>query len=127
MSAASTMPRPDRRLLYRTLAVAVFLCAIAFAIRYLLIELPSTVAICDGGGAPWWCGAREAIVQVFYNDIVGIMSLVLGLFALLLGGRSVATVLAVAAIISAAPSIVLYSTDYATPAFLLGLIRLLRG
>jgi len=118
---------PERRLLVRVLGWAAFLCAVAMAIRYLVIELQPVALLCEASSPPWWCGVREAIVQIFYSDAVGVMSLCMGLVALFLGGRPTGAMWAIAAIIWAAPSIVLYSADYATPAFLLGLIRLLRG
>ena len=127
MSAAGVVSAPDRRLLIRVLAWAGFLCAVAIAFRYLVIELQPVAAICEESGAPWWCAVREAVIVTFYSDMVGIMSLGMGLVALLLGGRSAGPVWAIAAVIWAAPSIVLYSADFAAPAFLLGLIRLLRG
>jgi hypothetical protein len=127
MSSASVASAPDRRLLYRTLGWAIFLCVVAIAFRYLVIELQLVAALCEEGGGPWWCAIRESIIRTFYSDAVGIMSLGMGIVALLLGGRASAQQWAIAAIIWAAPSIVIYSADYATPAFLLGLIRLLRG
>lgn len=127
MSAASVVSAPDRRLLIRVLLWAAFLCAIAIAFRYLVIEFRPVASICEEAAAPWWCEIREAVIRIFYSDMVGIMSLGMGLVALLLGGKAAAPVWAIATIIWAAPSIVLYSADYAAPAFVLGLIRLLRG
>lgn len=127
MSMSVVSAATERRVLVRVLGWAAFLCAIAIAFRYLVIELQPVAAMCEGGGGPWWCAIREAVIQIFYSDLVGIMSLAMGLIALLLGGKSSGPIWAIAAIIWAAPSIVLYSADYATPAFVLGLIRLLRG
>lgn len=127
MSAASAVSVTDGRLLIRTLAAAAVLCAVAIAFRYLVIELQPVAAMCEEAGAPWWCAIREAIIRIFYSDVVGVMSLGMGIVALLLGGRASAHQWAIAAMIWASPSIVLYSADYAAPAFLLGLIRLLRG
>lgn len=118
---------PERRLLVRVLGWAAFLCALAMAMRYLVIELQPVALLCEAASPPWWCGVREAIIQIFYSDAIGIMSLCMGGVALLLGGRPSGVMWAIAAIIWAAPSIVLYSADFATPAFLLGLLRLLRG
>lgn len=128
MSAVSAVAAPDRRVLVRTLVAAAILCALSIAFRYLVIEFQPVALLCEGGGVtPWWCGVREAVITIFYSDAVGMMSLGMGLVALLLGGRRTGAVWAVAAIIWASPAIVLYSADYAAPAFLLGLIRLLRG
>ncbi len=125
--SASVAAIPERRLLVRVLGWAAFLCALAMAVRYLVIELQPVAQLCEASGPPWWCGAREAIIQIFYSDAIGMLSLGLGGVALLLGGRPSGAIWAIAAIVLAAPSIVLYSADFATPAFLLGLLRLLRG
>lgn len=110
----------------QVLLLAAALCAIAIAFRYLVVERQPVALLCEAAGAPWWCAIRESIIRLFYSDMIGIVSLGCGLVALLLGGRSGARWWAIAAVVSAAPSIVLYSADYAAPAFLLGLIRLLR-
>jgi hypothetical protein len=82
---------PERRLLVRVLKWAAFLCALAMAIRYLVIELQPVALLCEASSPPWWCGVREAIIQIFYSDAVGIMSLCMGGVALLLGGRPTAS------------------------------------
>lgn len=125
-SAAAEGDTRQRRVV-RVLIWAGALCAIAIAFRYLVIELRPVAEFCEDSGAPWWCAIREAIIRIFWSDLVGMMSLGMGIVALLLGGRQAGSVWAIAAIIWAAPSIVLYSADYAAPAFLLGLIRLIRG
>lgn len=112
--------------LIRVLAWAAALCAVAIAFRFLVIEFPPVAAICLESNPSWWCAVRETIIVTFYSDTVGVISLFLGLVALLIGGRPGGTLLAIAAVISAAPSIVLYSADFAVPALLLGLLRLLR-
>ncbi len=124
--SASVVSAPERRLLSGVLASAAGLCALAIGFRYLIIERQPIAEFCEAAGAPWWCAIREGIIVTFYSDMVGIMSLVMGLLALLLGGRPSGRFWAIAAIIWAAPSIVLYSADYAAPAFLLGLVMLVR-
>ena len=115
----------DRRLLRRVLTWAVLLCLSALAFRHLVIEFQPVVGLCVVNDAPWWCVIRQAIIQTFYSDGIGIISLCLGLVALF-GSRTYGPMWAIATIVLAAPSIVLYSADYAVPAFLMGLIRLLR-
>ena len=125
--ATSLVAAPsDQRRLIRVLAWAACLCALAIAFRHLVIEFQPVASLCMESTVPWWCGIREFVIQTFYSDAVGIMSLGMGLAALLLGGRRTGYIWAIAAIIWASPSIVLYSADYAVPAFLLGLLRLLR-
>ena len=117
----------DRRRLIRVLAWAGGLCAVAIAFRFLVIEYQPVATICLESSPPWWCAVREAIIKTFNSDAVGMISLGLGLVALLLGRRPADAIFAIAAVILAAPSIVLYSADFAVPALLLGLLRLLRG
>ena len=115
----------DRRLLRLVLTWAAALCLLALAFRFLVIEFQPVASYCLVEGAPWWCAIRQAIIQTFYSDGVGIISLAMS-FVALFGSRPYGPMWAIAAIVLAAPSIVLYSADYAVPAFLLGLIRLLR-
>ena len=126
MTAPGIAAPADRRLLRRVLAWAAGLCLIALAFRHLAIEFPPVAGLCLVTDAPWWCAIRQAIIQTFYSDGVGFISLVLG-FVALFGGRTQGPMWAIATIVLAAPSIVLYSADYAVPAFLMGLIRLLRA
>lgn len=127
MSSIVVSAPSGRRLLFSVLAWAALLCATAMAFRYLVVEFQPVAALCTESGALWWCGIREGIIHIFYSDAVGIMSLGMGLTALLLGGRPSGFIWAIAAVIWAAPSIVLYGADFAVPAFLLGLLRLLRA
>lgn len=125
MTAPGVAAPADRRLLRLVLTWAAALCVLALAFRHLVIEFQPVAGYCLINGVPWWCGVRQAIIQTFYSDGVGIISLVMGLAALF-GSRSYGPMWAIATIVLAAPSIVLYSADYAVPAFLMGLIRLLR-
>lgn len=125
--SASVVSSPDRRLLHRTLIWAGAICVLTIAFKYLVVEQPAIAAICESDAPAWWCPIREAIIRLFYPRIPGIASLVCGVIALLLGGHRSARWWSVAAILLAAPSIVLWGADYAAPALVLGLIRLLRG
>lgn len=116
----------DRGRLIRVLAWAAGLCAMAIAFRFLVIEFQPVATLCLESTPPWWCAVRETVIRTFYSDAVGMISLGFGFVALLLGRRPADWILAIAAVITAAPSIVLYSADFAVPAFLLGLLRLLR-
>ncbi len=123
----AAVPVENRRLLVRVLIWAAVVCAVAVAIKYLVVERPAISAICESDAPAWWCAIRETIIRVFYVGYPSYLSLALGVVALLSAGRTWARWWAIAAIILAAPSIVLWGADYAAPAFLLGLIRLLRG
>jgi hypothetical protein len=124
---ASVDSPPGRRLLRRVLISAGVICALMIAFKYLVIEQPAISALCESDAPAWWCTIRELTVRLFYPRIPGIASLVCGIIALLMGGHPTARWWAVAAVILAAPSIVLWGADYAAPGFVLGLIRLLRG
>ena len=126
MTARRIAAPADRRLLRLVLTWAAFLCLLALAFRHLVIEFQPVAEICMVNDVPWWCAFRQAVIQTFYSDGIGIISLCLGLVALF-GSRTYGPMWAIATIVLASPSIVLYSADYAVPAFLLGLIRLLRG
>lgn len=124
--SASVSPGPERRLLFGVLGCAAGLCAIAIAFRYLIIERQAIAEMCEAAGAPGWCQVREGIIVTFYSDTIGVVSLLMALLALVLSGRIGGRFWAIAAIVWSAPSIVLYSADYAVPAFLLALIMLVR-
>jgi hypothetical protein len=126
MSASVDSPS-GRRSLRRGLIWAGVICALMIAFKYLVVEQPAVSALCESDAPAWWCTIREMIIRLFYPRIPGIASLVCGIIALLLGGHRTARRWAVAAVILAAPSIVLWGADYAAPGFVLGLIRLLRG
>ena len=125
--SASVVSSSERRLLLRVLLWAAVLCALSVAFKYLVVEQQAIAAICESDAPAWWCQVRESIIVFFYNRYPAIASLALAIVALLLGGHRSARYWAILAIILAAPSIVLWGADYAAPAFLLGLIRLLRG
>jgi hypothetical protein len=125
--AGSLASNPERRRLIRILGWVVFLGAVAIAFRYLVIELRPVAELCESTGAPWWCDIRETIIRVFYSDSIGILSFGMAIVAVLLGSRPSGRLWAIAAVTFAAPSIVLYSADYAAPGLLLGLVMLVRG
>ena len=125
--ATSLVAAPsDQRRLVRVLSWSAGLCALAIAFRFLVIEFQPVATLCLESTPPWWCPIRETVIKTFYSDAVGMISLGFGFVALLLGRRPADGILAIIAVITAAPSIVLYSADFAVPAFLLGLLRLLR-
>jgi hypothetical protein len=124
---ASVDSFPERRFLRRVLICAGVICALMIAFKYLVVEQPAISALCESDAPAWWCTIRDLTIRLFYPRIPGIASLVCGVIALLLGGHQSARWWSVAAILLAAPSIVLWGADYAAPGFILGLIRLLRG
>jgi hypothetical protein len=122
----TALPADIRRSVIRVLCWALAICALALAFKYLVVERQALAVICESAAPEWWCEIRESIILVFYQDIPAIASLALAIVALLMDGRRSARILSVTAIILAAPAIVLWGADYAAPAFVIGLLRLLR-
>lgn len=105
---------------------AVGLCALAIAFRYLVIELRPVATMCEADMPPFWCGARQAIITLFYSDAIGAASLAAAVLAFLLYRKRGSRFIAMLAVLLGAPAIVLYSADIAVPGFIIGLLRLLR-
>ena len=118
----TTVQRSTWKLFY----LAVALCALATACRYLVIELRLVATMCEADAPPFWCAIRQFIITLFYSDAIGAASLSAAVLAFLLyrqrGSRFIATL----AVLLGAPAIVLYSADIAVPGFLIGMLRLLR-
>lgn len=106
---------------------ALVIFAISVALKYLVVENSELAVICQSEAPLWWCPIRETLIRTFYLRIPAVASLVLGLLAIVLGGRPLARPLAITAILLAASSLVLWGADYAAPGLLLGLLRLLRA
>lgn len=105
---------------------AAMLCA-AMAVRYLMIEPRDVGAACQAGLGPWWCPMRQALVALFLNNVIGLAALVLAVLAHVVSGRStLAHASAVVAVGLGAVGLVLYNAGLGAPAFLLGLMRVVR-
>lgn len=115
-----------RRPIWRALGWAIALCLLAVAFRYLVIEWRPVSSLCDVAAPPFWCAIRQILIEVFYSDVIAVASLAAAILAFALYRQRGSRLIATAALILASPSIVLYGADFAAPAFLLALLRLLR-
>lgn len=115
-----------RRSIWKVLVWSVGLCLLAIAFRYLVIEWRPVSSLCEVAAPPFWCAIRQVVIEVFYSKAIGVASLAAGVLAFVLYSQRGSRFIAGIAVILAGPSIVLYSADIAAPAFLLGLLRLLR-
>ena len=57
-------------------------CALAFAVRWGLVERDDLGTACDAVTAPWWCDLRMLVIRAFLNDIPGRASVILAGLAL---------------------------------------------
>ena len=80
-------------------------------------------AHCDGGARDVWCTVRALTIQLFVNQRIGWVALVLALLATATAWRSVAA----AALFVACGGLVLYNTELCAPAALLALLVFVRG
>ncbi len=126
MSVAVEEATSVRRPIWQVLGWSIGLCLLAVAFRYLVIEWRPVSSLCDVASPPFWCAIRHVLIDIFYSDVIAIGSLAAAVLAFALYRQPVSRLIAIAAMISASPSIVLYGADFAAPAFLLALLRLLR-
>lgn len=107
---------------WRALAWAAAGIAFGIAYRYLVVQQHWIGHICDAGGGPWWCHARQAIILFFQSSGFGIVALIAGLVALFLRYRSMTML----ALFAGGAGLVLYNAETAGIGFVLGLIAALR-
>jgi hypothetical protein len=118
--AASEWPR-SRVLSWIYFAVGVL--AVAFVLRYAVIE-PHTIGIaCGEDVTPWWCAPRQAVVLMHAWYAWGTLGLLGGALALVFGwGWALRLGFAMSLM-----GLVLYNADYAAPGLVLTLLRLPRS
>jgi len=97
--------------------------AVAFVLRYAVIE-PHTIGIaCGEDTAPWWCTPRQAIVLMHARFVWGTLGLLGGALALVFGwGWALRVGFAMSLM-----GLVLYNADYAATGLALTLLRLPRA
>jgi hypothetical protein len=118
--AASEWPR-SRVLSWIYFAAGVL--ALAFLLRYALIEPHSIGIACGEDAAPWWCAPRQAIVLMHAWFVWGWLGLLGGVLALVFGwGWALRIGFAMSLM-----GLVLYNADYAAPGLVLTLLRLPRS
>ena len=95
MGAGAELTGHAMRAFARIGALVIVACAVAFAVRYGLVERDDLGSICPSAASPWWCDLRMLVIRGFLNDVFGLSSVVLA--ALAVWRRSaIAAMLAVA-------------------------------
>lgn len=120
-SLAASMPS-RRSSLGRALLLAAASMALAYAIRFGLVEPPQTAWACQAIAPPWWCPLWMAAVGSLRLGVIGFAALACGLVAIWRGGRR----LALAAVCLGAAGLALYGPEPAAGGTLLGAMALLR-
>ncbi len=118
--AASEWPR-SRVLSWIYFAVGVL--AVAFVLRYAVIEPHSIGIACSEDVVPWWCEPRQAIVLMHAWYAWGTLGLLGGALALVFGWRWALRL----GFAMSLMGLVLYNADYAAPGLVLTLLRLPRS
>jgi hypothetical protein len=107
----------------RILAAAVAMAAAAaYGLRIGLIEPEAFGHLCAGGGGPWWCGLRGALIDALHAGAVGVGAVALGAVATF---QRQAGVAAAAAMLGVA-GLVLYDAEPGAVGLLLGGLVLAR-
>ena len=108
------------------IGVLAFGFALAFWLRYGVIQPQDIGIACGQAEAPGWCGPRQWLISAQHYRIwgwVGLVGGVIGLFAgNLWGGRAVIAI----ALLFSAMALVLYNATLGAPAMILSLLALLR-
>lgn len=102
-------------------AVIVIAAAAAALLRYGLIEPQEMQHACEGT-APWWCGARDLVVQGFLSYGYGYAAIVVALLALVWRSVGIATLAACIGVLA----LQLYCYEGGALALLVGMLRLVR-
>ncbi len=118
---------------YRRLAASAALMTLGFlagiAARYLFVQTPELAWACSGADDPWWCALREALIEAFRWQGLGLIAIVAGAIALLrrtqtAAGGHLAAALAMA---TGAAGLFLYAPELSAAGLLLGLLRMTRA
>jgi hypothetical protein len=96
--------------------------ALAFWLRYGVIQPTDMGIICGQADAPGWCAPRQWLISAQHYRIWGWVGLVGGLIGLFIGGRLVIAI----ALLFSAMALVLYNATLGAPAMIVTLLALLR-
>jgi hypothetical protein len=96
--------------------------ALAFWLRYGVIQPEEMGIVCGLAEAPAWCGPRQWLISAQHYSVWGWVGLVGGLTGLFIGGRAVIAI----ALLFSAMALVLYNATLGAPAMILSLLALLR-
>lgn len=112
-----------RPALIRSLVWGAVAGGLAALVRYRLIQLDYFRNTCDVDVMPSWCWPRYVIIWSFNNYVFAIVSVALGVWALLQPFRRS---VALGAVVFGAVGLVLYNAEPASLGLVLGLIALAR-
>lgn len=96
--------------------------ALAFWLRYGVIQPTEMGIACGQADAPGWCGPRQWLISAQHYRIWGWVGLVGGLIGLFAGGRWIIAI----ALVFSAMALVLYNATLGAPAMIVTLLALLR-
>lgn len=96
--------------------------ALAFWLRYGVIQPQEIGIACGQPEAPGWCQPRQWLISAQHYRIWGWVALGSGLFGLFVGGRAMVAI----ALVFAALALVLYNATLGAPAMIIALLALLR-
>lgn len=96
--------------------------ALAFWLRYGVIQPPEFGIACGQAAAPGWCQPRQWLISAQHYRVWGWVGLGSALCGLFVGGRAIIAV----ALLFAALALVLYNATLGAPAMVIALLALLR-
>jgi hypothetical protein len=96
--------------------------ALAFWLRYGVIQPTEMGIACGQADAPGWCAPRQWLISAQHYRIWGWVGLVGGLIGLFAGGRWIIAI----ALVFSAMALVLYNATLGAPAMIVTLLALLR-
>lgn len=96
--------------------------ALAFWLRYGVIQPAGFGIACGQAEAPGWCGPRQWLISAQHYRVWGWVGLAGGLIGLFIGGRWVIAI----ALLFSAMALVLYNATLGAPAMVIALLALLR-
>jgi hypothetical protein len=72
---------PALRVTAQVALTVLIAAALAYALRFGLIERDDLGALCPEGRAPWWCDLRLLVVRGFQHNVYGMASVALAVLA----------------------------------------------
>jgi len=123
LSALSLLKGHGHRVVWQNLRPLlmpmIFICAVALALRYGLMEWKRVTDICVQNSPPGWCKSRSVLGYLIYLQIFGRLSLVLFFASFPIPRRS----LILGALMLSIVGLVLYNVTLSAPLFVLALLR----
>lgn len=97
-------------------------CALAYGLRFGVVEPEALAHACGAPAAPWWCALRAAVIAAFASGALALACVVVAVAATLMRSRRVA----LAAACLGVAGLVLFSYESGAVALLAGLLVLAR-